>query len=410
MGGLPVAPVNVGEDVGYVSPNSFNYPHPNDVNAINVPSYLDDIANMLNDDTNSSTSLGFSPLAPLNGGPGQSGMDPEAGTIIVLDLGRKIFPARFRLKTKNVSPGGSIICEIFLYSKNPMSPYTTSDTITRFKSLFFSTSQGNFVNPNDQYLNFNHDHVRFKNSILNPTPMGGFQSAAVGTLANTSFGSNPFLGGVSMIDKVQFMGFRFVADQNIFPTNGVEIESLEIYEEVDPRDFNLEFDDALLDQAGWKNIRFEGSKLIGKEINKYSLGDTTLGKNPVVENKTTALYIANTVIAADGSEDDRFATVLNHSYIGINKILIVDEEDDSVQILDKEAEEFEQFHRFVTSDFPAGSPLRIKCVDESIQNNLKTGYFCKMNKGFLLSTFKYFKYRAPQFTMQALFSGDAIDI
>ena len=32
-----------------------------------------------------------------------------------------------------------------------------------------------------------------------------------------------------------------------------------------------EFDDALLDQAAWKNSRYEGSKLIAKEINKFSV-------------------------------------------------------------------------------------------------------------------------------------------
>ena len=31
-----------------------------------------------------------------------------------------------------------------------------------------------------------------------------------------------------------------------------------------------EFDDALLDQAAWKNARYDGSRMIAKEINKFS--------------------------------------------------------------------------------------------------------------------------------------------
>ena len=33
--------------------------------------------------------------------------------------------------------------------------------------------------------------------------------------------------------------------------------------------YNAEFDDALVDQLFWKNSRYEGCKIISKEINKY---------------------------------------------------------------------------------------------------------------------------------------------
>ena len=116
----------------------------------------------------------------------------------------------------------------------------------------------------------------------------------------------------------------------------------------------VEFDDALLDQAIWKNPRYEGCKATSKTINKYTPtdkfvdtnstssgeylgqyvkalgrdneditvwgGDISYGLNPVIQNETTALYIVNTVVG--GTEDKQFAQIENHSYLGINKIII----------------------------------------------------------------------------------------
>jgi len=133
-----------------------------------------------------------------------------------------------------------------------------------------------------------------------------------------------------------------------------------------------EFDDSLVDMAWWSNPRYKGCKTTGKAINKYSPaeigsgigffqisgtngnisqqfstlgpawevgnyfnftkypGDDTFGLNPVIQNETTAIYIANTIIG--GEEDANFATLQNHSYVGITKILIVNVNSDTGQI------------------------------------------------------------------------------
>jgi len=171
-----------------------------------------------------------------------------------------------------------------------------------------------------------------------------------------------------------------------------------------------EFDDALIDQKAWKNSRYEGSKLIGKKINEYNpptegIGNAIIGSGfivgseflshqeityqslPVLSNESTAIYIANTVVG--GTEDPQFTTLRNHSYVGINKILIINPLDDSVQIIDKAVEPFDQFHRFITNDFPTGNRIKLKVIDESIQTNLKGDYRVKMNKGYLLKTFSF---------------------
>ena len=37
-------------------------------------------------------------------------------------------------------------------------------------------------------------------------------------------------------------------------------------------EYNVEFDDALLDLAGWRNPRYKGSKLKGIRINEFNKG------------------------------------------------------------------------------------------------------------------------------------------
>jgi len=185
--------------------------------------------------------------------------------------------------------------------------------------------------------------------------------------------------------------------------------------------YSAEFDDALIDAAHWKNPRYEGSKLTGLRINEYHGidinidqantssadylaqrvnisgstetvwgGDISYGLNPVINNETTAIYIANTVVG--GTEKERYATLEGHSYVGISKILVVNKEDNSVKVIDRETEPYDSFHRFITQDFPTGAKLNIKVLDPAIQSDLEGNYSCRMNKGFLLSTFKYLDY------------------
>ena len=135
------------------------------------------------------------------------------------------------------------------------------------------------------------------------------------------------------------------------------------------KSFSVEFDDALLDLEGWKNPRYEGSKLTGQKINEWNAGDITYGKNPVVENKTTALYIGNTLIGGE-DEDESYAYIKRHSYVGINRILIIDPLTDDVTLLDSTQEEFEPFHRFITNDLPTGGSFNIRLLDFSIPNGI----------------------------------------
>lgn len=162
------------------------------------------------------------------------------------------------------------------------------------------------------------------------------------------------------------------------------------------RNLTAEFDDSLCDQQSWKNSRYEGSKLISKDINVFtesgSAGwphgqDKSFTNFPNIQRTSTALYISNTVIG--GLEDPQYADIAGHSYININKILLINPIDQSVQVLEQSTEPYAEFHRFITNDFHTGAKFRAKVIDPSVGNSLKIKYTTKMNKGWLLKSFDF---------------------
>ena len=76
------------------------------------------------------------------------------------------------------------------------------------------------------------------------------------------------------------------------------------------RQLTAEFDDALVDQLAWKNSRYDGARLTGAKINKFTTGDVTYQDLPVITKQSTAIYIANTIIG--GMEDPQYASIKNH--------------------------------------------------------------------------------------------------
>ena len=205
---------------------------------------------------------------------------------------------------------------------------------------------------------------------------------------------------------------NYISPGSLAPTHpGNHFGVIPVTHSFEERQLTAEFDDALCDQTPWKNPRYDGSKLTAKKINTFTSasvvgvgtaeigtnfsigeyvdwpGDITLQQSPVLQSKSTALYISNTLIG--GTENPQFATIKNHSYLGIQKMLLINPFDDSVTIIDKISEPYEEFHRFITNDFPTGKKCTVKIIDESISNNLKLEHRVKMNKGFLLKTFSF---------------------
>ena len=154
------------------------------------------------------------------------------------------------------------------------------------------------------------------------------------------------------------------------------------------RSFDVEFDDALLDLEGWKNPRYDGSKLTGAKINKFTAGDITFGSNPVIENKIVALYVGNTLIGGDG-EENAYTEITDHSYATIEKILLIDLGDDSVELIDRQNTDPIAFKRFIDRDLPEGSGINFKLLDFSTENALKPVHAVKFNRGSLQKIYAY---------------------
>ena len=307
---------------------------------------------------------------------------------LTIDLGKQIVPAKIVITIPYVPPNfdsaGMMIISYtnslegnFLFNTpgyvQPTSGYTDVD----FISKVIAPNTGN------------------ENTVLSPANSG----TEVINGDDNPFNifelteNDPTNGGLIGPEGRRYIHFQFF--DTVYSGN-FGISNIEIWAEISgesQKRYNIEFDDALLDLEGWKNPRYYGSKLTGKLINEYNgpsgsyAGDITYGKNPVVENKTTALYIVDTIVG--GEEDPQFAQFKGHSYLGIKQILVIDEEENTVQIIDRNAEDFNVFHRFITNDFPTGGKFKAKIIDNSIQNNLKNEYFVKFNKGYLLRAFNF---------------------
>ena len=154
------------------------------------------------------------------------------------------------------------------------------------------------------------------------------------------------------------------------------------------KEFSVEFNDSILDTQGWKNSRYLGKQLSAQRINEFNDGDISYGRNSVITNKVTALYIGSTLIDAE-EEDPSLVFIKNHSYINIDKILIINPDNNDVIIVESKAENEQSFKKFITTNLKTGTTFNIDLLDLSIQNQLKQNHVVRMNKGLLLKTFKY---------------------
>ena len=162
------------------------------------------------------------------------------------------------------------------------------------------------------------------------------------------------------------------------------------------KSYDVEFNDSIADTRFWK-ARSEGTQLIGSAINVFTAGDTTYGKLPVVENKIAALYVGTTVIGGD-DEDPSRTSIIGHSYVTIDRILLINIETDEVQIINRQSiidittgttGEEKAFKRYITRDFFEGSEVNIRLIDKAVQNSLKTCHRVKFNRGSLMKLYEY---------------------
>ena len=171
-------------------------------------------------------------------------------------------------------------------------------------------------------------------------------------------------------------------------------------------EYSVEFDDALLDLIGWKNPRYNGSKLTGQKINEFNTGDISYGKNPVVEREQEVIFVGNTVIGT--AENPKVITLEDHSFLEINKIIVVNP-DETINIIERTAENSEAFNRFITGNLLEGDKVNFRLLDFSTQTNLKQDYFVKFNRGLLMKIYTYTPTLDP-FVNDGVFGGIGVSM
>ena len=152
---------------------------------------------------------------------------------------------------------------------------------------------------------------------------------------------------------------------------------------------SVRFNDSILDTKGWKNPRYDGSKLIGAEINKYTKGDITYGKNPVINKKSTSIYFGTSVIGADGIEDSSLVKIKNHSYVNIDTIISIDPETDNVEIINTSATPYDSYQRLLANDLSQDKNFSLKILDKNVENKKKNNYKSKFSQGLLYKTVEH---------------------
>tara|TARA_R110002153_G_scaffold378_2_gene1859 strand:+ start:6763 stop:13959 length:7197 start_codon:yes stop_codon:yes gene_type:complete len=199
--------------------------------------------------------------------------------------------------------------------------------------------------------------------------------------ANGTYIETVTIKGVSSINQYNRFYFQ-VADAAFTGT----ISDM-LLEEINPQR-DVEFDDSLIDMASWKLPRYEGSKLTGAKINKYTPGDITYGLNPVINQNSSVLYFGKTATSADG-EDDSLTTIKGHTYIDIEKMIVIDKKRDKITVLEPKNETYGGMNRYISKDLGPGSSFHIELLDEGIANKLKNTYTSKFNQGYLFKVLEH---------------------
>jgi len=198
------------------------------------------------------------------------------------------------------------------------------------------------------------------------------------------------------INPIKYVSFQYTF---ISPTNSSTtiIDYINVFTPYYIRDYNIEFDDSLIDMASWNNARYDGCKISGSRINVFTEGDPIYpyGLKPIIENKTCAIFIGNSIEQGEVTSSlDPLVDISNHSYVTIDTILLVNLQTlKSTKITHEQFNETENkkesFRRLVADNFPEGSKIVTKILDIATSAQLKESHHVKFNQGLLMKLYAY---------------------
>ncbi len=198
------------------------------------------------------------------------------------------------------------------------------------------------------------------------------------------------------INPIKYVSFQYTFINSTNSSTTI-IDYINVFTPYYIRDYNIEFDDSLIDMASWNNIRYDGCKISGSKINQHTTGDPiyAYGLKPVIENKTCAIFMGNSVQDGEATSSlDPLVEINNHSYVTIDTILLVDLQTlkstkISFEQFNETEEKKESFRRMVADNFPEGSKIVTKILDIATSAQLKEFHHVKFNQGLLMSLYAY---------------------
>ena len=196
-----------------------------------------------------------------------------------------------------------------------------------------------------------------------------------------------------------------------------EINEIELYilDEADPYEFN----DSVLSTKGWNSSRYDGRQLQGSTINEYNSGDISYGNTPIIRNNNRSFYLATEIVSLSNSgssaEDLSLQYIPNFSYIIIDKIITVNEDDtisqlsvNSIQNNTEGENSLIGIKREFQTNIPIGSQVGLVNFDESVKNRSNRDYTVFFNRGRLQKLLRFegnsgiFTYTRPAFLPSTL--------
>lgn len=159
------------------------------------------------------------------------------------------------------------------------------------------------------------------------------------------------------------------------------------------KEFSVELNDAVMETQAWRNSRYNGQQLEAVEINRFTGGDKTYGKTPVIEKYSRNIYVGNRVIGYDEepTRDNANPGFSKKSYINIEGYYTINSDDtiSRVGVNFRDINSRKGFERSFREDFNIGSQASIIVLDKGVEHNLKNSYTVDFNEGLLSRTLEY---------------------
>ena len=173
--------------------------------------------------------------------------------------------------------------------------------------------------------------------------------------------------------------------------------------------YTVEINDSEFEREGWKRGRYKGTKLTSTKLNKFTPGDITYGKEPVISQYTKTVYVfnqANNSFGADAgvfypSTDEFNQTLPDKQIIGAVNFKIdravtftIGNPRDFSQIepgTDKQDPSFHYFDTLIKTDLSLFNSCSVRFFDNVNNGFVKPKYIVGYNSGEFNPAAAYFQ-------------------